>query len=193
MVEKYKVTGMSCAACSARVEKAIRALDGVEACTVNLLTGDVCVVGNVSKFAVIDAVVSAGYGVSDEKEQETEKISLKAVAATRALIFRLCLSLGLVVILMYFSMGHMLGLPDLLGGNYFLNGVIQMAIAAVVMLINHRFFISGVRGIIHGAPNMDTLVSLGSLASFGYSVAMLVPMRIEMTHGGEGSMHIDGL
>ncbi len=174
-MEKLKVTGMSCAACSARVERAVSELDGVCSCSVNLLTGDLVVEGTVGREKIASAVISAGYGISDESEKQP-KIKDKH---TPVLIFRLTSSLVLVTVLMYFSMGHMVGLPAPAWLAPVWVAVIQMIIALAVMIINCRFFINGVRGVIHLAPNMDTLVSLGSLAAFGYSVAVLIKMIAE--------------
>ena len=186
MTEKYKVTGMSCAACSARVEKAVGSLDGVESCTVNLLTGDMSVTGSVSRTEVTSAVINAGYGVENEvKEEKGEKDT-----ATRGLLIRLVVSLSLVAVLMYFSMGHMIGLPSPFGHNAMANCLVQMILAAFVMVINQRFFINGFKGLIHRAPNMDTLVSLGSLASFGYSFCMLIAISYDMLNGGDGSRYL---
>lgn len=193
MIEKYKVTGMSCAACSARVEKAVRGVQGVKSCSVNLLTGDMSVEGEASRETVIGAVTAAGYGATSEGVGESPKMEKESDTATRALLVRLFSSLGLVLILMYFSMGHMIGLPSPFGHNAMANGLIQMLIAAVVMVINQRFFISGFKGLIHRAPNMDTLVSLGSLASFGYSFAMLIAMSYDMLAGGDGSKYLHEL
>lgn len=193
MMGKYKVTGMSCAACSARVEKAVRGVQGVKSCSVNLLTGDMSVEGEASREAVIGAVTAAGYGATSESAGESPKMEKESDTATRALLVRLFSSLGLVLILMYFSMGHMIGLPSPFGHNAMANGLIQMLIAAVVMVINQRFFISGFKGLIHRAPNMDTLVSLGSLASFGYSFAMLIAMSYDMLAGGDGSKYLHEL
>ena len=190
MTEKYKVTGMTCAACSARVERAVRALDGVESCSVNLLTGDLSVVGSATRNAVASAVVNAGYGVVSEDKDNGASGEKKAGSATRVLLIRLIVSIGLVAILMYFSMGHMLDLPDITGHNPIANAMIQMIIAGIVMVINQRFFISGFKGALHGAPNMDTLVSLGSLASFGYSVAMLIAMIYDVMGGGDGGSYL---
>ena len=190
MTQKYKVTGMSCAACSARVEKAVSSVTGVESCTVNLLTGDMSVLGTASTEAIIGAVTGAGYGVETvpyKKEKSGEK---NDETATRAILIRLICSLGLVLVLMYFSMGHMIGLPSPFGHNAMANGLIQMLLAAVVMVINQKFFINGFKGIIHRAPNMDTLVSLGSLASFGYSFAMLIAMSYDINAGGDGTKYL---
>ena len=193
MMEKYKVTGMTCAACSSRVEKAVGALAGVESCSVNLLTGDMSVGGEVTREAVISAVVGAGYGVEEEGKSKIQDDEKSKDGATRALLIRLFVSLVLVFILMYFSMGHMLGLPDPLSHNVLANGLIQMLIAAVVMVINQRFFINGAKGILRLSPNMDTLVALGSLASFGYSFAMLILMSYDVMSGGDGSKYLHEL
>ncbi len=193
MMEKYRVTGMSCAACSARVEKAVGSLPGVESCSVNLLTGDMSVSGDVTKEAVIAAVTDAGYGIEYGAGARTEKTEKSGDGATRALLLRLFSSIGLVVVLMYFSMGHMIGLPSPFGHNPMANGLLQMLISALVMVINQRFFISGFKGLIHRAPNMDTLVSIGSLASFGYSFAMLIAMSYDILRGADGTKYLHEL
>ena len=193
MTEKYKVTGMTCAACSARVERAVKSLHGVDKCSVNLLTGDMSVDGEVSRETVIDAVISAGYGVEDERESSTSREKNKGDGTTRVLLLRLCSSMSLVLVLMYFSMGHMLGLTDPFGHNAIANALVQMILALAVMVINQRFFINGVKGIIHRSPNMDTLVSLGSLASFGYSFVMLILMSYDVVGGGDGMEYLHGL
>ena len=162
---------MSCAACSARVEKAVSSVEGVSSCTVNLLTGDLAVEGDASRQSISAAVISAGYGIAENGEKQP-KIKDKD---TPVLIFRLVSSLALVAVLMYFSMGHMVGLPSPSLSPIWI-AVIELVLALSVMIINNRFFVSGVRGVIHLAPNMDTLVSLGSLAAFGYSIAVLVKM-----------------
>ena len=190
MIGKYKVTGMSCAACSARVERAVGALDGVEVCTVNLLTGDMTVKGDIERDVVTKAVIDAGYGVEESGKAEKQRGKIDGDGATRALLIRLFSSLLLVVGIMYLSMGHMLGLPDPFENNPLANGILQMLIAGVVMVINQRFFISGFKGIIHRAPNMDTLVSLGSLTSFGYSFAMLIAMSYDVIGGGDGRQYL---
>ena len=193
MTEKYKVTGMTCAACSARVERAVKSLQGVDKCSVNLLTGDMSVDGEVSCETVIGAVISAGYGVEDERESSTNREKNKGDGTTRVLLLRLCSSMSLVLVLMYFSMGHMLGLTDPFGHNAIANALVQMILALAVMVINQRFFINGVKGIIHRSPNMDTLVSLGSLASFGYSFVMLILMSYDVVGGGDGMEYLHGL
>ena len=191
MTEKYKVTGMSCAACSARVERAVRSLDGVDSCTVNLLTGDMSVEGSATREEVIDAVKNAGYGIKEDSSSAKVNTENDDDKHTRALLLRLFISLGLVIAIMYLSMGHMMGLPNPFGHHYVALGITQMVIAAAVMVINRHFFINGVKGAIHGAPNMDTLVSLGSFASFGYSVAVLVMMIKDM--GGDGAKYLHEL
>ena len=188
MIEKYKVTGMSCAACSARVERAVSSLEGVSSCSVNLLTADMTVEGVVTRDEVIAAVVNAGYGVADA----TKADGIRKDDKSRALTKELTVSLGLVAVIMYLSMGHMIGLWDPFRKLPLVNGILQMIISAAVMLINRRFFISGFKGLVHRAPNMDTLVSLGSLASFGYSLAMLVMMSIEVAGGGSGMEYLHG-
>ena len=192
-MEKYKVTGMSCAACSARVEKAVASLDGVNECSVNLLSGDMVVMGSATREEVIAAVVAAGYGVERDDVKSTLSDEKKTDPATRALLKRLFSSLFLVTILMYFSMGHMLGLGGAVSNNALANGTLQMLLAACIMLINRHFFISGAKGLINRSPNMDTLVSLGSLASFLYSLAMLVAMYLDVLGGGDGMHHLHGL
>ncbi len=175
-MDKYNVTGMSCAACSARVEKAVKSVDGVTECSVNLLTNSMTVEG-ADPEKVIKAVKKAGYGAtlsSGEKVKDEEKEE----DAVKPLKIRLVSSLGFLIVLMYFSMGHMWGapMPPFFEGNYVAMGLMQLILSAIIMVINQRFFISGFKGLIHKAPNMDTLVSLGSLASFVYSTVMLFVM-----------------
>jgi len=181
-MKKYNVTGMSCAACSARVEKAVSQLEGVESVSVSLLTNSMGVEGNVDDATVIQAVEKAGYGASvagsDSAKQSKAGVdeTLDIDKETRILVKRLVWSVGFVLILMYFSMGHtMLGLPVLafMAGNSIMLGLTQMLLAIIVMVINQKFFISGFRGLINRAPNMDTLVALGSSASFVYSTYIL--------------------
>ncbi len=186
---QYHVTGMSCAACSARVEKAVSALPGVESCSVSLLTNSMGVEGAAAPETVIAAVTAAGYGASvkggakssagndDEVLKDTETPKLKQ---------RLLWSLGFLLILMYFSMGHtMWGWPvgRFFEGNHVALGILQMLLAAVVMVINQRFFISGFRGLLHRAPNMDTLVAMGSAAAFVYSTYALFAMTGAQARG----------
>ena len=187
-MEKFKVTGMSCAACSVRVERAVGSVDGVTSCSVNLLTGDMTVEGEVTRADIISAVTEAGYGLAEDRTK-TDKVEKKQAPV---LLFRLISSLALVLILMYFSMGHMVGapLPAALDDSPIWQAVIQMTLALAVMIINVRFFINGVRGVLHLAPNMDTLVSLGSFASFAYSAVML---GIMIANPEEAGHHLHGL
>ena len=179
---KYDVTGMSCAACSARVEKAVKVVDGVKSVSVNLLTNSMVVEGDVSPDVVISAVVEAGYGASikGQKQQGAKDNNAQLDALkdkeTPVLVKRLLFSLGFLLLLMYVSMGHgMLGwpLPAFMDGNYVAIGLTQLLLAAIVMVINQKFFVNGFKGLLHRAPNMDTLVSLGSASAFAYSVVAL--------------------
>ncbi len=169
-LEKYTVTGMSCAACSARVEKAVSSLENVESCSVNLLTNSMTVEGTATESEIISAVVNAGYGAEKEKNSAAEPADKNEYKKT---LNRLVISIVLLAVLMYFSMGRMIGLPlpDALEGA---SGIIQLLLSLSVMLINRKFFINGFKGIIHRSPNMDTLVSLGSGAAFCYSVYSLI-------------------
>ena len=194
MIRKYKVSGMSCAACSSRVERAVGQLEGVDSCSVNLLTGDMSVSGEVSVERVIDAVENAGYGaeaasVSRKTEENAEGESKKT---EKKLLIRLLVSLSLTMIIMYLSMGHMIGLSVGWIGSV-QNATAQMLLAIVVMVINYRFFINGVKGAVHLAPNMDTLVSLGSISSFAYSLAVLIIMFMEENNGIDPSHRLHGL
>ncbi len=187
-MKKYNITGMSCAACSARVEKAVGAIDGVRECSVNLLTNSMTVDGDISDEKIIAAVEAAGYGASCEQRNtgSSAKEDLLADRETPRLVKRLILSVGFLVLLMYLSMGYVMWkfpLPELLSQNPLIIGVLQMLLALAVMIINKKFFVSGTRGLIHGAPNMDTLVSLGSFASFIYSVVILVIMALAVEQG----------
>ncbi len=177
MKDQFNVTGMSCAACSARVEKAVSSLAGVTSCNVNLLTNSMTVEGNVSHKNIISAVEKAGYGASLKEQTPTK--SKDDADGVNGLITRLISSLVFLVLLMYISMGHnMWGwpLPAALENNYIANGIIQLLLTVGVMVINKQFFISGIKGIINKSPNMDTLVSLGSGAAFIYSVYSLLAM-----------------
>ena len=178
-MEQYNVTGMSCAACSARVEKAVSALDGVTSCSVNLLTGSMGVEGTASSEMVIRAVQQAGYGASlkgaskEQMQKEDELVDRETPVLKR----RLLASLGFLVVLMYFSMGHMMWgwpVPAFFEQNVVAQGILQMVLAVIVMVINQKFFINGFKGLLKKAPNMDTLVALGSMASFIYSVVALM-------------------
>lgn len=183
-MELYNVAGMSCAACSARVEKAVLAVDGVESCSVSLLTNSMAVEGNVSAEEIISAVEKAGYSASPKSEKNvapSEDESALEDRETPALFKRLMLSLGFLVVLMYLSMGHVmwgLPLPMFLAKSPMAIGIVQMVLSVTVMYINRKFFINGFRGLVHKAPNMDTLVSLGSLASFVYSAYSLIAMAL---------------
>ena len=173
-MEQYNVTGMSCAACSARVEKAVSKVEGVTACSVSLLTNSMGVEGTASPEAIIAAVEEAGYGASKKGTDAKEKAASVNEDAlkdreTPALKRRLIASLGFLAVLMYISMGHTMWnwpLPAFLSGNHVAVGILQMLLAGIVMVINQKFFINGFKGLLHRAPNMDTLVALGSAASF---------------------------
>ena len=188
-MKQYNVTGMSCAACSTRVEKAVSSLDGVTSCSVSLLTNSMGVEGSASDSDIIAAVTKAGYGASvkggassaskgaDDSLKDTETPLLRR---------RLIASLGFLLVLMYISMGHnMLGLPlpSFMAENHVMIGIIQLLLAAIVMIINQKFFINGFKGVIHRSPNMDTLVALGSGAAFIYSTVALLAMTDSQMKG----------
>lgn len=199
-MKQYTVTGMSCAACSARVEKAVSKVYGVTSCSVSLLTNSMGVEGSATDAQIVEAVEQAGYGASP-KGTGTQTANGRAnnsleqlKAAQDALVDRetpklrnrLIASLIFLVILMYFSMGHMMWgwpLPVFFDGNHVAMGLLQLLLTVAVMVINQKFFISGFKGLIHGAPNMDTLVALGSAASFGYSVYALFAMTAAQVKG----------
>ena len=188
-MKQYKVTGMSCAACSARVEKAVRAVDGVTECSVNLLTGVMGVEGTAPEAAVIRAVTDAGYGASVRGAAAAAKPAEDEFADRETPVLKKRLLSGAVflLLLMYFSMGHdMRGwpVPAFFDNDPVACGLLQMLLASVVMLINRKFFISGFRGLMHRAPNMDTLVALGSSASFAWSVYALFMMTDAQVKGG---------
>ena len=198
-MEQYNVTGMSCAACSARVEKAVKKVPGVTSCSVSLLTNSMGVEGTASPAAILSAVQEAGYGASP-KNASSSKASdassdLDALAdhETPKLKRRLIASLGFLLVLMYFSMGHMMWgwpLPHWFDGNHVAMGLVQLLLAGIVMVINQKFFINGFKGLIHGAPNMDTLVALGSMASFVWSTYALFAMtRAQVDGNDELVMH----
>ena len=198
-MEQYNVTGMSCAACSARVEKAVKKVPGVTSCSVSLLTNSMGVEGTASPAAILSAVQEAGYGASP-KNASVSKASdasadLDALAdhETPKLKRRLIASLGFLLVLMYFSMGHMMWgwpLPHWFDGNHVAMGLVQLLLAGIVMVINQKFFINGFKGLIHGAPNMDTLVALGSMASFVWSTYALFAMtRAQVDGNDELVMH----
>ena len=199
-MKQYTVTGMSCAACSARVEKAVSKVDGVTSCSVSLLTNSMGVEGSATDAQIVEAVEQAGYGASPkgaatESENNKANNSLEQLKAaqdalvdreTPKLRNRLIVSLIFLVVLMYFSMGHMMWgwpLPEFFNGNHVAMGLLQLLLTVAVMVINQKFFISGFKGLIHGAPNMDTLVALGSAASFGYSVYALFAMTAAQVKG----------
>ena len=189
-MEQYTVTGMSCAACSARVEKAVSAVPGVTSCSVSLLTNSMGVEGTASAEAVVSAVQAAGYGASLKGAScaPTAAAQEDALAdrETPALKRRLIASLGFLIALMYVSMGHMMWgwpLPACLVGNHVAMGLLQMLLTIAVMVINQKFFINGFRSLLHGAPNMDTLVALGAAASFGYSTYALFAMTGAQVRG----------
>lgn len=209
-MKQYIVTGMSCAACSSRVEKAVSKVEGVENCSVSLLTNSMGVEGTASDEAVIKAVEDAGYGASLktshtalDKSGTSQKSGPQGMYAsqddmlkdrvTPVLKKRLITSVGFLIVLMYISMGHMMWgwpLPSILEGNHVAMGLIQMLLTIIIMVINQKFFISGFRGLLHKAPNMDTLVALGSGAAFVYSTYALFAMtdaqvRMDM----DGVMH----
>ena len=177
-MEQYNVTGMSCAACQTRVEKAVNAVDGVDSCAVSLLTNSMGVEGTASPEAIIQAVEAAGYGASlkssggnsaknggmEDSLKDTETPKMKK---------RLIASVILLIPLMYVSMGHMMWnwpLPGFLDGNHVAMGLYELLLAGLIMVVNQKFFISGFKGLINRSPNMDTLVALGATASYGYSI-----------------------
>ena len=182
-MEQFDVKGMSCAACSARVEKAVSKLGGVSSCTVNLLTNSMAVDGSASEQEIIAAVRSAGYDAAVKgKTQTAKKPDDIKDTETPKILRRLIASLVFLLILMYFSMGHMmLGLPvpPFFEGNHLALGMLQMILSAIVMIINQKFFVSGFKGMLHLAPNMDTLVALGSGVSFLCSTVILFLMTAE--------------
>ena len=187
-MKQFDVTGMSCAACSARVEKAVKEVPGVTECTVSLLTNSMSVNGSADEGAIIAAVERAGYGASAKganKAAQEEELKDKS---TPQLKRRLIWSVGFLMILMYFSMGHMMWgwpLPKFYDGNHVAMGLTQLLLTVIIMVINQRFFISGFKGFIHRAPNMDTLVSLGAAAAFVYSTYALFAMTDAQVKGNE--------
>ena len=198
-MEQYNVTGMSCAACSARVEKAVKKVPGVTSCSVSLLTNSMGVEGTASPAAILSAVQEAGYGASPKNASDSKTSDASADLDTLAdhetpkLKRRLIASLGFLLVLMYFSMGHMMWgwpLPHWFDGNHVAMGLVQLLLAGIVMVINQKFFINGFKGLIHGAPNMDTLVALGSMASFVWSTYALFAMtRAQVDGNDELVMH----
>lgn len=202
-MEQYTVTGMSCAACQARVEKAVAKVPGVDSVTVSLLTNSMGVEGTADPGAIVKAVEDAGYGARPRDEEagsRTGSMSAKIAAqedalkdrTTPVLRKRLIASIGFLLALMYFSMGaHMWGwpVPAIMEGNHVAMGLMQLLLAGIIMVINQKFFISGCKSLFHGAPNMDTLIALGSSAAFGYSTVMLFAMSYAQVHqGSEAAM-----
>lgn len=187
-MKKFNVTGMSCAACSSRVEKAVSKVEGVQSCSVSLLTNSMGVEGSASDESIIAAVEKAGYGASvagAEKKQSDETDQLKD-KDTPVLMHRLIASVGFLAVLMYISMGHMMlgwPLPNFFTDNHIAMGLVQLLLCVIIMVINQKFFISGFKGLIHRSPNMDTLVALGSGASFVYSVYALFAMTDAQVKG----------
>lgn len=187
-MKKFNVTGMSCAACSSRVEKAVSKVEGVQSCSVSLLTNSMGVEGSASDESIIAAVEKAGYGASvagAEKKQSAETDQLKD-KDTPVLMHRLIASVGFLVVLMYISMGHMMWgwpLPAFFADNHIAMGLAQLLLCVIIMVINQKFFINGFKGLIHRSPNMDTLVALGSGASFVYSVYALFAMTDAQVKG----------
>ena len=198
-MDQYTVTGMSCAACQARVEKAVSKVPGVESCNVSLLTNTMGVEGTASPADIMKAVEDAGYGASpkgagQESGRQAGSLTAKIAAEEEALKDhetpvlkkRLIASLGFLLVLMYFSMGHMMfgwPLPAFFDGNHVAMGLVQMLLAGIVMVINQKFFISGFKSLFHGAPNMDTLIAMGSGAAFVYSTIMLLAMTRAQVDG----------
>ena len=206
-MDQYTVTGMSCAACQARVEKAVSKVDGVTSCNVSLLTNTLAVEGTASPESVMQAVENAGYGAAPKGVEagagsgagSAGSLSAKLAAEedalkdreTPVLKRRLLTSLGFLLLLMYFSMGHMMlgfPLPAFFHGNHIAMGLLQLLLAAIVMVINQKFFVSGFKSLFHGAPNMDTLIALGSGAAFVYSTAMLFAMTRAQVDGNTAAV-----
>ncbi|MBQ6412840.1 MAG: heavy metal translocating P-type ATPase, partial [Ruminococcus sp.] len=191
-MERYDVGGMSCAACSARVEKAVGNVEGVTSCSVSLLTNSMVVEGNVSADKIIHAVENAGYTAKAQSAdtKQNNKIKIEKPNEVKPLVQRFVVSLVLLLVLMYFSMGHVMWgfpLPSFFEHNHIAIALVQLILSASIMVINKRFFVSGFRGLIHRAPNMDTLVSLGSAASFVWSVYELFVMTVTE---GEAQMQL---
>ena len=190
-MEQYQVTGMSCAACSARVEKAVSKVPGVTSCSVSLLTNSMAVEGTADEAAIVAAVTEAGYGAKRKGAEPSAARPSEALEAledreTPKLKRRLIASVGFLVVLMYLSMGHMMWgwpLPGFLAGNHVAMGLTEMLLTIIIMVINQRFFLSGFRSLLHRAPNMDTLVALGATAAFGYSTYALFAMTAAQLHG----------
>ena len=206
-MDQYTVTGMSCAACQARVEKAVSKVDGVTSCNVSLLTNTLAVEGTASPETIMQAVENAGYGAVPKGTGETAGAAGKTAGSlsarlaaeedalkdreTPVLKRRLLTSLGFLLVLMYFSMGHMMfgfPLPAFFHDNHIAMGLLQLLLAGIVMVINQKFFISGFKSLFHGAPNMDTLIALGSGAAFVYSTTMLFAMTRAQVDGNTAAV-----
>ena len=191
-MEKFLISGMSCAACSARIEKAVTKVKGVESCAVSLLTNSMSVEGTASAQSIIQTVEKAGYGAKISGNEKTSKPEDQEIllenSELKNLKSRLISSLVFLLILMYFSMGHMMlnfPLPAWFNGNHVAMGLVQLLLTIIILFINRKFFISGTKGLIHGTPNMDTLVALGSGASFAYSTLVLFNMTDAVLKGDE--------
>ncbi|MCI7067336.1 MAG: heavy metal translocating P-type ATPase [Butyrivibrio crossotus] len=187
-MKQYNIKGMSCAACSARVEKAVSKVSGVTSCSVNLLTNSMSVEGSAADSDIIKAVKNAGYGASSIKNKEKAE-DTSTESPVRPMRTRFITSLVFLLILMYFSMGHMMWsfpLPKFYDGNHIAMGITQLLLTVIIMVINQKFFISGYKSLIHGAPNMDTLVALGATAAFGYSTFALFAMTKAQVAGDMG-------
>ncbi len=199
-MEQYNVTGMSCAACSARVEKAVSKVEGVTSCSVSLLTNSMGVEGSASKDEIIRAVEEAGYGASPKQKGGSASAAASSAPdyedalkdrETPVLKRRLIASLGFLVVLMYFSMGHMMWgwpLPAWFDGNHIAMGLVQLLLSGIIMVINQKFFISGFKSLFKGAPNMDTLIALGSGTAFVYSTIILLAMTRAQLDGDSGAV-----
>ena len=199
-MEQYTVTGMSCAACSARVEKAVSKVDGVTSCSVSLLTNSMGVEGTASPKQIIAAVEAAGYGAAvkggqGQRNQAADRTmeyeEMLKDRETPVLKRRLVASLALLIPLLYMSMGHMMWgwpLPSFFDGNHVAMGLAQLLFTVAVMIVNQKFFISGFKSLAHGAPNMDTLVALGSAASFVYSTYALFAMTDAQLKGDSAAV-----
>ncbi len=194
-MKQYSITGMSCAACSARVEHAVSQVPGVTSCAVSLLTNSMGVEGTATDYDIITAVEKAGYGASVKYAPKTEPSdvgeNLLKDRETPILRRRLVISVVFLVILMYISMGHTMWnwpIPTFLEGNFVMLGILELLLTVIIMVINQKFFVSGCRSLVHGAPNMDTLVALGATASFCYSTWALFAMTDAQMHGDSGAV-----
>ena len=196
---QYIVTGMTCAACSSRVEKAVSKVSGVKSCSVNLLTNSMGVEGTASDADVIAAVKNTGYGAAVKGSEKNARSQCTASSdeellkahETPILKKRLISSLVFLVVLMYMSMGHMMWgwpLPKFMADNHIMMGIVQMLLAIVIMVINQKFFISGFRSLLHRSPNMNALVAIGSLAAFGYSTGAVLAMTQAQLAGDTGAV-----